>query len=766
LSGSQAGEFDRFIHAIDPRLRSHPNKSLRSHLLGVWQLAHALQTHLKLPLEVDLLQLASLTHDIGKAHPGFQAYLIEDDITKGPHHAAPSAWWTLALASELKLPFEKAFWGAEVVRRHHTGLKNFRETLNDWNDDAAAAARLENWHHARGLLPNYPINFEENGLPELDDLFWDIDCDPGIDTWLDFRLLYSLLVASDRMDALGIENFSFHPIPKLEMPIFENAHSPINRWRQQIQEDCFSHALETVKEPGIYSLTLPTGAGKTITGLRIASSLAKRNDLASLIYILPFISIVEQTADTARQCFQKDLIQEDHSLVLIDADETASPWQRMLSQFRYWQQPVLISTMAQFWESLFNSRANHTMNFHRLANAVIILDEPQTLPPKFWQGLGQLLDFLAKHLGSYFLLMTATQPHISRYSDYGFEIAPHRYQFPKVRHCYQVRHTGSAVSLSEIEEILIEERLLDDAPEGLIVLNTKRSALETFNLVEDLLGDDKQVELLYLSTWLTPWRRRKVLDHLKTIERQDNPRILISTQVVEAGVDLDFNWVIRDFGPFDSIIQVAGRCNRHGKRDDTGRVFITNLKDDRGRSFAGYVYDKILLEATRDILAEKTEFDEKEVPGLIDAYYHMILDRLTPEDLVGNLKAGKWGTMPNLYPETPERYIQVVVEETDEVVELIHVLETTDWNLNNLHQKRSAMRRLQQYVIEIPVKMKPSMDLFCAQIPHTEPLLKEILGGQMLFLSRKLIGDEKNKLLYHQVKGFIPPDDDPSMLAF
>lgn len=766
MSGSQAGEFDRYIHAIDPRLRSHPNKALRRHLLGVWQLSYTLQTRLNLPLELDLLKLASLTHDIGKAHPGFQAYLIEDDITKGPHHAASSAWWTLALASEIKLPMEKAFWCAEAVRRHHTGLKNVCETLNDWNDDAAAAARLENWHHARALLPNYPTNFDEKGLPELDDLFWDIDRDPGIETWLSFRVLYSLLIASDRMDALGIENLFFHPIPKLEIPNFEDTQTPINRWRQQIQEECFSHAVGKIKEPGIYSLTLPTGAGKTITGLRISSSLAKRNDLASLIYILPFISIVEQTADTARQCFQKDLIQEDHSLVLIDADETASPWYRMLTQFRYWQQPVLISTMAQFWESLFNSRANHTMNFHRLANAVIILDEPQTLPPKFWQGLGQLLDFLAKQLGSYFLLMTATQPHISSYSDFGFEIAPRRYQFPKVRHRYKVCHARSEVSLSEIEEILINEKLLDDAPEGLIVLNTKRSALKTFNLVEDLLRDEKQAELLYLSTWLTPWRRRKVLEYLKTIERQDVPRILVSTQVVEAGVDLDFNWVIRDFGPFDSIIQVAGRCNRHGKRDEAGRVFITNLKDERGHTFAGYVYDKILLEATRDILDERTEFDEKDVPALIDAYYSMIIDRLTPEDLMGDLKAGKWGTMPNLYPETPERHIQVVVEETDEVVELIHVLETTDWDLDNLNQKRSAMRRLQQYVIEIPVKIKPSLDLYCAQIPHTEPLLKEILGGQMLFLSRKLIGDEKNKFLYHRVKGFVPPDDDSSMLAF
>ncbi len=766
MSGSQAGEFNRFIHAIDPGFKSHPNKALRVHLLGVWQLSHTLKTYLKLPLDADLLKLVSLTHDIGKAHPGFQAYLIENNIKKGPHHAAPSAWWTLALASDMGLPLEKAFWGAEAVRRHHTGLKNFREALNDWNDDAAVAARLENWRNARALLPNHPTDFEEKGLPKLEDLFWDIDCDPSLETWLNVRLLYSLLIASDRMDALGVSDLNFHPVPKLIMPNFEDAHTPINYWRQQIQEDCFSRAEGTIKEHGIYSLTLPTGAGKTITGLRIASALAKQNNLASLIYILPFISIVEQTTAVARQCFQEDLIQEDHSHVLIDVVESTSPWQHMMAQFRYWHQPILISTMAQFWESLFNPRTNHTMNFHRLANAVIILDEPQTLPPKYWQGLGQLLDFLAKQLGSYFLLMTATQPHISRYSESGFELAPRIYQFPKVRHHYQVCHVDSPISLSELDEVLISENLLDNAPEGMIVLNTKRSALKTFNLVENLLKDDKPTELLYLSTWLTPWRRRKVLKHLKTIEREEIPRILVSTQVVEAGVDLDFNWVVRDFGPFDSIIQVAGRCNRHGKCDESGQVFITNLKDEWGRPFAGYVYDKILLEATRDILTERTEFDEKDVPAMVDTYYRMILDRLTPEDLMGDLKAGKWGTPPDLYPQPPEPQMQVVIEETEEIVELVHILETTEWNLENLPQKRSAMRRLQQHVIEIPMKMKPSLDLYCSQIPHSEPLLKEILGGQMLLLSRKMINDGRNKFLYHQVKGFIPPDDDHSMLAF
>ena len=767
MSGFQAGKLTKFINTIDPDLKSHKHKSLKNHLQGVWSLSRALQTNLRLPLNPGLVELSSLTHDIGKTNPGFQEYLINDEITKGPPHAAPSSWWTLALSSEMGLTLDEAFWAAEAVRRHHTGLEDFyTSVLNYWNDDAAINSRLNNWRIAQALMPDYPIDFEENVLRNFDDLFWDIDTDPGIKTWLNFRLLYSVLIASDRMDAVGINELNFHKVSEIKLPVFNISNSPINHWRQQIQEECFSFAEESITEPGIYSLTLPTGAGKTITGLRIAFSLIHRYKLSSLIYILPFISIVEQTANVARQCFNKDLIQEDHSLVFMGAEESSTLWQHIFTQFRYWYQPILISTMAQLWDSIFNPRANHTMNFHRLANAVIILDEPQTLPPKYWQGLGELLDFLAKKLGSYFILMTATQPHISRQSDSGSELTPRVFRFPKVRHRYYINNINSPVLYKDLKDLFLEHNLIETSPVGLIVLNTKRSALEVFKLVEDLFKDNDQIELLFLSTWLTPWRRRSILEHLKNLERKEIPRILISTQVVEAGVDLDFNWVIRDFGPLDSIIQVAGRCNRHGKREELGRVFVTHLKDELDHTYSGYVYDKVLLEASRDILKKYSQFDENDVPNMVDTYYRMILDRLTPEDIIGNLNTGKWGTTPELYPLKSEPQIQLVIEESDDVNDLVQILETTNWCLENIHRKKDAMRQLQQYVIEIPMKMKPILDMFCAQIPHPEPLLREILGGQMLLLSSKLINNGTEKFLYHKVKGFLPPEGDEMSLVF
>jgi CRISPR-associated endonuclease/helicase Cas3 len=755
LSGSLPGELRTFLEAVPSDLKSHPGKSLRQHLRGVWALSKALQEHLSLPVNSASLRLAALTHDTGKAHPRFQAYLAGD--AQGIPHAAPSAWWTLALGLNCDLPFHEVIWAAEAVRRHHTGLMDFENgMLLAWNSDDAAANRPEAWAAARNLLPEFPTRFGTEGLPALEDLFWDLDVNPGMDTWLSVRLLYSTLIASDRMHASGIRKLSFPKVPPLKLPHFDKPHSQVNRWRQSVQEACFDRAGQTMKHPGVYSLTLPTGAGKTLTGMRIASDLIQRKNLRSLIYVLPFISIVKQTADTARQSFPPDLIQEDHSLVPLRAEEGYHPWQHMTALFRYWHQPLIITTLAQFWEALFAPRANRTMNFHRLARSVIILDEPQTLPPKYWDALGRILEMLARELGSYLILMTATQPQIAASAGKNREIAPKTYRFPRVRHRYQVCHPDASVSLDALGDLLLDEGLLSGSPSGMLVMNTKASALQVYDLVQSQLAGRDDVPLLLLSAWLTPWHRDKVLKKLITLEKDHSPRILTATQVVEAGVDLDFTWVVRDLGPLDSIIQVAGRCNRHNQLDQPGRVFTTWLEHENGHPFSSYVYDSVLLAATRDVLSQHHHFDESRVPDMIQAYYRTILNRLTPEDIAGSLARGEWATPPVLYEALPLSYVPLIIEETDQVAGLVRTLENTRWSLGNLVKKKELMRRLQQHVIEIPLKVQENLALHCGRLPHDEPLLRPVLGGEMLFLSKKMIGSGEDHI-YDPVRGLVPP---------
>lgn len=197
-----------------------------------------------------------------------------------------------------------------------------------------------------------------------------------------------------------------------------------------------------IDKPGVYTLTLPTGAGKTLTGLSIAYEWAKRFGTKSIVYGLPFISIVDQTASVAKEVFNAENVQEDHSLAYgkehdketVDYSKEAMAWNKMSALFRYWREPVVLTTLVHLWDALFNPKANRTMNFHRLSNAIVILDEPQTISPRLWNGFGKVLSYLSQKWNTFFLLMTATQPHIASEQ----ELAPLNTSFPFNRHKYEI----------------------------------------------------------------------------------------------------------------------------------------------------------------------------------------------------------------------------------------------------------------------------------------------------------------------------------------
>ena len=200
-----------------------------------------------------------------------------------------------------------------------------------------------------------------------------------------------------------------------------------------LRKPCIQKAKD-VRGPGVYTLTLPTGAGKTLTGLAIAHEWAIGFGCKSIIYGLPFISIVEQTASVAKEVFGNVNVQEDHSLAYgkghdedtADYSKETVAWKKMSTLFRFWREPVVLTTLVHLWDALFNPKANRTMNFHRLSNAVVILDEPQTISPRFWKGFGQVLSYLSQKWNTFFLLMTATQPQIASHR----ELAPPNTFFP------------------------------------------------------------------------------------------------------------------------------------------------------------------------------------------------------------------------------------------------------------------------------------------------------------------------------------------------
>ncbi len=762
LTGEQKEKIIDLLSAIDPSLHSHQEKKLLHHLEGVWRNCATLTEKLNIPHNPLLLLVGALTHDIGKADQRFQNYLFGKG--KGVKHAFPSAWITLLLSREIGISYQQAIWAAEIVRRHHTGLVGITDMTNEWLPDDLSLDELQG--NIQNLLPAYQPRWAQSDLKKLDHIFFDLEEDIDEELWLQVRLMYSLLIASDRMDALGIQETQNNSFPAFHMPSFPPTNSEVSAWRNQVQEACLQNALSMISGPGAYSLTLPTGSGKTLAGLIIANALIKKFDYKSLIYTLPFISIVEQTSQNTVEIYTEDCIQEDHSQISFSGKDSENPWQRMTEMFRYWYKPVILTTLAQLWDAIFSPTANRSMNFHRLNRAVVILDEPQTIPTAYWSGFAAALNLLSKKLGTIFILMTATQPQIIERDQKNLELSPQPYHFPKIRHTYKTIQINETIEIDYLPRIVEENRLLD-RQSGLLVCNTRRSALQTYDLVVQESRIDPS-RLFFMSTWLTPWRRKRVLTALKHAEKQGEKRFLVSTQVIEAGVDLDFEWALRDFGPLDSIIQVAGRCNRHANREEPGQVFIIRFCESDNklkRSFASMVYDRVMLDATLEVLRDSPVFDEQKVPDLVERYYRAVKSRITPNPIMKEIKKGNWGQFFPLYQEQRVSTCLIVIEETPEVSDLVGHLENNIWSLANLPEKKRTLQQLQQFLIEIPQTLLPEVQMKCSRMIHNGEIFTPVLGGSMWFLGKEAIGTEK-KHLYHPTKGFQPPEEQEEVYIF
>jgi CRISPR-associated endonuclease/helicase Cas3 len=719
--------------------KSHPDKCLVDHLEGVAALAKRLaQTHGVLDkADIEKLFDMSLTHDLAKARDKWQRYL--EGKGEGTPHSESSSFFTLDLTHDVM--------AAELVRCHHGSLKNIEDVKSFWvNDDFKLCDIVSK---IKEILPEWEPSLNDATWEKINnDLLFEFKTDENF--WLRYRALLSYFIAADRMDALGVSGFDPTPL-RFKQPSFDQRND-LDKWRQEVRVECLDNA-KCRGEPGVYTLTLPTGTGKTTIGLEIAHMWAKKHGYQSIIYALPFISITEQNAEVARRLLGEDAVQEDHSMIKRGGDDdTPSPLKRMEALFRYWHLPVVITTMAHLWEVLYGDRVNSTINFHQLGKSVVILDEPQSIQAEHWAGLGKTLHLVSKKFKTAFILMTATQPHIAESAT---EIAPCACQKP-ISNRYHCKILREELSLGKLPDVLNHHLPLKE-PSGLIVANTRREALKIHKIMCEM-QEKQQISrgpVLFLSTWMTPAHRRRTLKKLRDLEKEDHPRFLVSTQVVEAGVDLDFHWVARDEGPLDSVIQVAGRCNRHGKRN-VGMVLVVRLKNDRGKRFSRMVYDSILLQAMEEVTSEISEFEERQIGDVVGKYYERVSGSKKGSGLWDDIVKGKWATLPPLYAKERPALVTLVVEAEDSNVgELVDFLIKEEWNLKNIEEKKSFLREIQQHAVEIPEKLLLKCREKSSSIPSSKNPLRQINNSDMWFLSKEAVS-----ILYDPVTGFTPPEEE------
>ena len=519
----------------------------------------------------DLARWLGLWHDLGKFHPDFQAYLqrCEDDPRgqrRGPDHKAVGA--RQAARQGLGL-------AAMLIHGHHGGLAT-PTTCKQWLAERSGDPSLDQ-----------ALALARAALPELDQrepiaLPTSILRDPlAAETFL--RLLFSALVDADFLDT----ERHFQPEQAaergIEVPLaelwekFERYYQqfpqyptdPVGRVRRKVYEACVAAAEQP---PGLYRLAVPTGGGKTLASMAFALRHALKHGQRRVIVAVPYISITEQTADIYQRVFdtgsEGPVVLEHHSAAW-DTDDEADDFRAHRVRARLaaenWDASIVVTTTVQLFESLFANGTSRLRKVHRLARSVIILDEAQALPRQLLTPILDMLGQLCQHYGTTVVISTATQPAFDAIPSFASvratDIVPNPSRhFAMLRRASYEWRVDPPLSWDEVAALMRSES------QALAVVNTKKDAFALLDALNDPAA-------LHLSTTLCGAHRRAVLSEVRRRLAAGEPCRLVSTQVVEAGVDLDFPLVLRAFGPLDAIIQAAGRCNREG-RLERGRVIV------------------------------------------------------------------------------------------------------------------------------------------------------------------------------------------------
>jgi len=746
------------------RPKSEARPLLREHLVSVSKKCQAILSDVSsfsdaFDLQTgshDILTLCKIIgggHDVGKATNYFQKYVTGqkvDQMLKA--HSPLSALYAYHVSSAIfgksnpRYSFFRLIALTSVLSHHGalaSPLQNF-SILKEWIDN-----RLENQINAiKNAKNELNLILGEIGLPvfpefqEIKSGFFGLLKD--IKTvfsyskkyWLaNFylsNLLFSSLIDADRMDAAGIEtpirrDINVEIVKKYAEQISkEHEHSRLtNPERARMRSRLFSEmgvkAKNVSLDKRIFSLTAPTGCGKTLAGLYFALVLRERIKTTKkitprIIYVAPFLSILDQNFEEFKRIFkipekakQTELLLRHHHLSELSYEtfqeagrETYSPAESEIL-IEGWNAEIIVTTFVQFLNTILGARASQLRKFHNLVGSIVILDEVQCVPAKWWLLIRESLKFLAQRFKMCFVLMTATQPIIFDPNEIDELVENHQDYFANN---YVALRIGPRIHLKEFTKKVIE-RIENEKKSTMILMNTIGSATYLYNaLTKSPLS--KFISLEYLSAELLPVHRTKKLENIHKELSDSKPLVLVTTQVVEAGVNLDFDTVIRDMGPVDSIIQAAGRCNREGTKDPAKSIVeIFEVYDEKG-TFCKRIYGDFSIEKARNALtkwkstnafsdlAQQYYLETRE--GLSDEKSKRIIDGLVKLDYE---RLGEFV----IIEEVPSRSVFVEFDEKAMKVWKKYGSLEGEMNRNQKREKFLEIKNdLYDYVINIPEK--------------------------------------------------------------
>ncbi len=644
---------------------SHPNRCLCGHLLVVKDLSSLFAKEIvfrKFEIYGETIEkskftkcseLIALSHDLGKATEFFQKHILKGETgSKRSSHSLISAFIGYIAAKEKFTDSVLPYILFAAVKNHHSDLEDFLS--NFVLDESDAELLVAQWDSTdkfkfSRLLEriSFPMGTDKlkeyfkkdmilktvrNAKREVRKLL----SGNSENFYFMFNLLFSILVDADKADASSGANVKRNVFSRKRIPAnlidkyLEEYIEPASgktRLNELRKETYRASVSKTDTGKHFYVLDAPTGIGKTLTSLSFALKLREKVQkekgyIPRIIYAMPFLSIIDQNAEVMFDVFRKVLGREAYSNEVLVHHHLAGMTFKT-SEFESddgfganlvesWNSEIIITTFIQLFYSLFTDRNKMLKKFHRIPNSIIILDEVQAIPPIYYKLIRETFGYMGENFGNYIVLSTATQPMILKGKP---TVIPGSIDYSEVDRFEidKYRYDTLQSDAEELSRYVIKD--LEGNPEKnfLIIINTISYAEQIF---EQIRNSGASGELIYLSSFVIPKERKR---RIKKINNKNGKRkIVVSTQVVEAGVDIDLDVVYRDFAPFDSIVQASGRCNRNELRK-SGVVKLFSIKDKRGKELWSYIYDLPSIERTKKLF-EDTPIDELCVRKLAKEY--------------------------------------------------------------------------------------------------------------------------------------------------
>lgn len=647
-------------------LKSHPGKPLAEHLKGVSKLAITTMKELQSycpcisdPKFAAIAKILGMGHDVGKGTVFFQEYLHKvkrhDQFLKS-HSTSSSLYGHYVCKKLLKDDF-LSFATMMLIQGHHGRIptpSSAVKRIHVHNEELKQ--QISNIQHPQELdailtTEDLPAFSECTALVrpigELHKMKVSFDMEAekanSLKSYFQFNLLFSALIDADRMNAADIDAQERASIDHSSIVNFAKEIEEENKRKLGAEADIIklrnlvrNTVLSKVNTKNrIFTLTAPTGSGKTLAALLFASMLCQQMTRESarrprIVYVLPFLSIIDQNATIIQHALgmtgnsQSSVMATHHHLAkLAYEDESKESYSSAKSQLLIegWNSEVIVTTFVQFLETVIGSRASSLRKLHNLAGSIVILDEVQAINYEHWLLIHDCLEFLANELDTRIILMTATQPLIFRKDEVTELFDAKQDSTDRVELKLHLQDISLANFVKKVNGIIKS----NPGKSVLIIMNTINSAISVFDKVS---GVDK--DKFFLSAGIVPFQRRERIQNISDRLKDGKRVVLISTQVVEAGVDFDFDIVVRDLAPIDSIIQAAGRCNRNGKNPAReSPVHIFAACDEGGNYLANKIYGNTLIQKTLETLEQ--ENDDLRISKLADVYYQKIVEGGTTE---------------------------------------------------------------------------------------------------------------------------------------